>query len=143
MYKYISRDDCYYTDTDSVFLGSPLAEEDISSTVLGKFKLENIIEKGYFIAPKCYAIKLKDHAEIVKHKGAVKEYVDFQWFESLYANPYITKDVKVESSFKVNLQSLQIEHRESLHKLGINLDNPKRELVLSKDMIWIDTRALT
>jgi hypothetical protein len=36
MYKYISRDDCYYTDTDSVFLGSPLAEEDISSTVLGQ-----------------------------------------------------------------------------------------------------------
>ena len=27
MYPYISRDDCYYTDTDSVVLGHPLPEE--------------------------------------------------------------------------------------------------------------------
>ncbi|XP_054789337.1 DNA polymerase-like [Prosopis cineraria] len=40
MYPYISRPDSYYTDTDSVVLGSPLPEEDVSSTELGKFKLE-------------------------------------------------------------------------------------------------------
>lgn len=38
MHPYISRSDCYYTDTDSVVLGSPLPEEEISSTELGKFK---------------------------------------------------------------------------------------------------------
>lgn len=31
MYKYISRSDCYYTDTDSAIDGSPLAEDSISS----------------------------------------------------------------------------------------------------------------
>ena len=36
MYKYISREDCYYTD--SIVLGNPLPEEIISSSVLGKFK---------------------------------------------------------------------------------------------------------
>ncbi|XP_050217566.1 DNA polymerase-like [Mercurialis annua] len=35
MYKYISRPDCYYTDTDSTILGSPLPDEDISSNELG------------------------------------------------------------------------------------------------------------
>jgi hypothetical protein len=35
MYPYISREDCYYTDTDSVVLGQPLPKEVISSSVLG------------------------------------------------------------------------------------------------------------
>ncbi|KAJ1416382.1 DNA-directed DNA-polymerase, family B, mitochondria/virus [Sesbania bispinosa] len=35
MYPYISRDDCYYTDTDSIVIGKPLPEEDVSSTELG------------------------------------------------------------------------------------------------------------
>ena len=41
MYPYISREDCYYTDTDSVVLGQPLPKEMISSSVLGQFKLED------------------------------------------------------------------------------------------------------
>lgn len=45
MHKYISREDCYYTDTDSIVLGNPLPEDLISSSVLGKFKLEDQIKK--------------------------------------------------------------------------------------------------
>ena len=41
MYPQIEREDCYYTDTDSVVLGKPLPEDVISSSVLGKFKLED------------------------------------------------------------------------------------------------------
>lgn len=54
MYPYISRDDCYYTDTDSAILGSTLPEEKISSTEEGKLKLEKFAKKGYFLAPKIY-----------------------------------------------------------------------------------------
>ncbi|KAF3778769.1 DNA polymerase [Nymphaea thermarum] len=36
MYPYISRPDCYYTDTDSIVLGSPLPDNLISSIELGK-----------------------------------------------------------------------------------------------------------
>ncbi|GJY02972.1 DNA polymerase-like protein [Tanacetum coccineum] len=46
MYPYISRDDCYYTDTDSVVLSQPLPEELISSLILGMLKLEDQIVKG-------------------------------------------------------------------------------------------------
>ncbi|KAL5738545.1 hypothetical protein ACOSP7_031306 [Xanthoceras sorbifolium] len=35
MYPYISREDCYYTDIDSVVLGNPLPKEVITSSVLG------------------------------------------------------------------------------------------------------------
>lgn len=36
MYPYISRRDCYYTDTDSVVLASPLPSDEVSSSELGK-----------------------------------------------------------------------------------------------------------
>ncbi|KAK8967818.1 hypothetical protein KSP40_PGU001741 [Platanthera guangdongensis] len=46
MYPYISREDCYYTDTDYVVLRNPLPGECISSVELGKFKLEDKLFKG-------------------------------------------------------------------------------------------------
>ncbi|WOL17415.1 DNA polymerase-like [Canna indica] len=48
MYPFISREDCYYTDTDSVILGKPLPNDMISTNTLGMFKLEDQIVKGYF-----------------------------------------------------------------------------------------------
>ncbi|GJZ65326.1 DNA polymerase-like protein [Tanacetum coccineum] len=55
MYPYISRDDCYYTDTDTVVLSQPFPEELISSSILGMLKLEDQIVKGFFLAPKAYS----------------------------------------------------------------------------------------
>ncbi|KAK9081418.1 hypothetical protein Sjap_026610 [Stephania japonica] len=37
MYPHISRPDCYYTDTDSIVLGSPLSDDFISSYELDYF----------------------------------------------------------------------------------------------------------
>ena len=48
LYPHISRDDCYYTDTDSVVLGQPLPYDEVSSSEIGKLKLEDRIEKGLF-----------------------------------------------------------------------------------------------
>lgn len=78
MYQFISRKDCYYTDTDSVILGSPLEEEFLSSTELGKFKLENKVE---VLAPKSYALKTDDDDPRIQSKGAAKSAVDFEWFQ--------------------------------------------------------------
>lgn len=35
MFPYISRENCYYTDTDSIVVEKMLPDEDISATVLG------------------------------------------------------------------------------------------------------------
>lgn len=48
MYPTISREDCYYTDTDSVFLSEPLPNEMVYSSILGKFKLEQKAMEGAF-----------------------------------------------------------------------------------------------
>ncbi|KAL4553872.1 hypothetical protein LXL04_040146 [Taraxacum kok-saghyz] len=73
MYPYISREDCYYTYTDSVVLSMPLPEEMISSSIIGLFKLEDRIVKGYFLAPKSYYYsneKGKDTLKLKKVKKA-------------------------------------------------------------------------
>lgn len=38
MYPHIARSDSFYTDTDSVVLGSPLPDDWVSSTEIGKFR---------------------------------------------------------------------------------------------------------
>ena len=84
MFPYISREDCYYTDTDSIVIKSPLPEEDVSPTVLGKLKLEKKIKKAIFLAPKAYYIYPSgDDEEIIKHKGAGKAMADREWFETM------------------------------------------------------------
>lgn len=96
MYPYISRHDFYYTDTDSVVLGSPLPEGDISSTLLGKLKLEYIVTKGFFLAPKSSFILTQEGKRIIKHKGLAKSLVNEEWFESQYADISRTKLTPVE-----------------------------------------------
>ncbi|KAI5664282.1 hypothetical protein M9H77_23605 [Catharanthus roseus] len=54
MYPYTSREDSYYTDTDSIVLAHPLPEEIVSPSVLGKFALEDKIIKELFLALKAY-----------------------------------------------------------------------------------------
>lgn len=51
MHPYIDRNDCYYTDTDSLVLGSELPASDISSHELGKLKLEYRVKEEVFLAP--------------------------------------------------------------------------------------------
>ena len=60
MYKYISRSDCYYTDTDLAVLGSKLSDYVVSSNEIGMFKLEYKIQRTIFLAPKSYMLELED-----------------------------------------------------------------------------------
>jgi hypothetical protein len=139
MYKYISRPDCYYTDTDSAILGSPLPEEEVSSTELGKLKLEHIVKRGIFLASKSYLLLTQDGGHILKHKGPAKHSVDETWFESQYADPSLTKQITVVDNFRVSLPTLDIARKEMLLSLGIKLGT-KRDLVYDDNNIWVDTK---
>jgi hypothetical protein len=52
MHPYISREDCFYTDTDSVVISEPLSDERVSASEIGKLKLEYEVLEGIFNAPK-------------------------------------------------------------------------------------------
>lgn len=140
MFPYISREDSYYTDTDSVVLGQPLPEEVLSSSVLGKFKLEDRIMKGYFLAPKSYYYIPIDGKGVLKYKGPAKNLVYPEWFEAQYADPARTEQVQVSSNFKVDWHSLKIRKKDTFVKIGINLRS-KRMPVYHSDL-WVDTEPI-
>jgi hypothetical protein len=58
----------YYTDIDSVYIDRSLSDYMISSKILGKCKLENIINKVIFLAPKMYYLETVDGKIIYKVK---------------------------------------------------------------------------
>ena len=64
----------YYTDTDSWFINKPLPEHMIGNK-FGQFKLENVIKRAVFLAPKVYGFITVDGTEIIKVKGLNKENV--------------------------------------------------------------------
>ena len=138
MYPYISREDCYYTDTDSVVLGQQLPKEVISSSVLGKFKLEDRVMKGYFLAPKSYYYTpIGGGPDINKFKGPAKNLVTKEWFKSQYADPSRTILVPVEANFRIDWNKLNIIKKKTMVRLGLQLET-KRKIVLNR-CVWVDT----
>ena len=141
MYPYISRSDCYYTDTDSVVLGCPLPDDVISSTELGKFKLEYMLKKGIFLAPKSYSILTTNNESIIKHKGPAKGTVNEDWFERQYDDLERMQQITVESNFRIDWNRLDITKMDTIVNLGIRI-NTKRVPIFDKNKIWVDTEPI-
>jgi hypothetical protein len=59
----------YYTDTDSIYINKALPDYMISNTILGQMKLENVLTKAIFLAPKMYYLETIDGKVIYKVKG--------------------------------------------------------------------------
>jgi DNA polymerase elongation subunit (family B) len=84
----------YYSDTDSIYIDRPLDESFISSTILGKLKLENVCKKAIFLSPKVYYLLTEDNEVIYKVKG-LKHEVELTKndFENLiYKNAFLEKN---------------------------------------------------
>src|ERR1700753_46407 len=62
----------YYSDTDSAIIDRPLPSHMVGSA-LGQFKLEHVITRAVFLAPKVYAFINKDGDEIIRVKGITKD----------------------------------------------------------------------
>jgi len=137
MYPYISREDCYYTDTDSVVLGHPLPNAEIDSSVLGKFKLEDRIINGYFLAPKSYFYTSTEGKNVLKFKGPAKNLIKPEWFKAQYKDPSRTEQVSINSNFRIDWPALNVLKKKILVTLGIKLGN-KRIPIYDKD-VWVDT----
>lgn len=140
MYPFISREDSYYTDTDSVVLGSPLPEYFLSEIDLGKFKCEYTVKKGIFLAAKSSNIQTQDGESIIKQKGISNSLVDQEWFESQLEDIERTKESHVTSPFRIQWETFDIEEKTTNVKLGVHLGN-KRNPVF-KNQKWIDTEPI-
>jgi hypothetical protein len=139
MYPHISRDDCYYTDTDSVVLGGQLPVELVSSD-LGMFKKEYHIKKGYFLAPKSYSFIPDKGEKVTKHKGPAKAFISEEWFESQYEDLTRTEQIQYEANFRIDFFTLNIVKKDTLVNLGIK-ESTKRTPVY-RENIWVDTEPI-
>lgn len=140
MYPHIARSDCYYTDTDSVVLGSPISDDLVSSTELGLFKQEYHVKKGIFLAPKSYWLDTEEEGEILKHKGQTKDSMTADWFQKLYDNPSITKQMSIDAYFRIDWKKLCIGKKSLNFKLGGLSQSTKRENVNDANGNWVGTR---
>lgn len=109
--------------------------------VLGQFKLEDRIMKGYFLAPKSYYYITKDGTDVLKFKGPAKNMVQPEWFESQYADPSRTQQVPVEANFRIDWHTLNIRKKDTLVRLGIKPET-KRIPVYQRD-VWVDTNPIS
>jgi len=74
----------FYSDTDSIYIDRPLPEDMVSNTILGKMKLENILNTAIFLAPKMYCLITENDEIIYKVKGLKKGYwINFNRFWKL------------------------------------------------------------
>lgn len=142
MYPFISRDDCYYTDTDSIVLGNPLPDNIISSKVLGLFKLEDKIKEGFFLAPKAYGYISEEDTDVIKFKGAAKHLVDLPWFREQLANPSRRMQVIIKNKFKVDWDKLSVGVKEYDYSLGIK-QNSKRITQPDGDTLPIEVNDMS
>jgi len=62
----------YYSDTDSVVIDKTLPEE-VTAKELEQLKLEHIVKKAVFLAPKVYGLLTESGEEIIKIKGIPHE----------------------------------------------------------------------
>lgn len=93
-YKRIPDNECYYTDTDSVFLAKPLGEDYIGNNQ-GKKKLESVIKEAIFISPKVYGYYNHFKTE-VKIKGFTSDKVSLNELKLLLN---IDNTISIESEY--------------------------------------------
>jgi len=83
----------YYSDTDSAYVDRALPISMVNAKTLGKLKLENVLTKAIFLAPKVYCLETNEEKLIYKVKGlshsielTLKDFEQLLFKESLLQN---------------------------------------------------------
>lgn len=64
--------------------------------------------------------------------------VDYEWFESQYEDIKRTKQIHIESKFRINKHNLNIFKKDTLMNLSIKYGS-KRDPVYDNNKVWVDT----
>jgi hypothetical protein len=110
----------YYQDTDSIVTDKELKKDLISNTILGKFKLEHEIKKGFFIRQKTYyLINEKDEVIIKSSQLKEEEKNDFNqnYFFRVLKGIYNFKIFEIKR-FERNFDTLSLKMRNSIYQVN-------------------------
>ncbi len=125
-FKNNSNFSLYYTDTDSAYIDKPLPDYMISETILGKLKLENILDKAIFLAPKVYSLITELAQHIYKVKGLSHDVIlSHNDFENLLIKESFLK--KLQTKWRKNLSQGNISVLDEVYTLKVTTN--KRKLI--------------
>ena len=112
----------YYSDTDSAAIDRPLPSYMVGAA-LGQFKLEYVVERAVFLAPKVYGLLTTEGKEIVKVKGLTpdisigdldqlliqdsqKVFIQEKWYKDLYEGEITPQQVAYTLKITSNKREL-------------------------------------
>ena len=119
----------FYSDTDSIYINKPLPKYLVGNK-LGLMKLEYVINKAIFLAPKVYGLITDDGQTIIKIKGLTKEATDKLTIALLETLLFVDSKLEVvqDKWFKGIFEG-SISIKETLYTLRATSN--KRELIYS------------
>jgi hypothetical protein len=118
----------YYSDTDSAYFNKPLPDHLVNSKILGKMKLENVLDKAIFLAPKVYYLINKKGNHIYKVKGLNHDIkLTLNDFEQLLNEKSILQ--KFQTKWRKNLSQGHVSVIDEIYTLKVT--NNKRKLIYS------------
>jgi hypothetical protein len=143
-FKNIPGNECYYTDTDSIFLKNKLDPKYLNND-LGGFKLEYEFTEGKFISSKIYKVDIKDVGTKVVFKGLKKDEIDKQFHEEIFDDVInnkfsYTMHVNRQNFFKINFKKLNISYYEN--EISFKFPFMKRKKIFDSNNVWIDTEPI-
>jgi len=129
-FKNNSEYNLYYSDTDSIYIDKALQDDLVNSKILGKMKLENVITKAIFLAPKVYYLETEDGKVIYKVKGLSHEIeLTKNDFENLLCKDAFLE--KLQTKWKKHIEEGNISVIDQLYTLQVT-DN-KRKLIYNEN----------
>lgn len=130
----------FYTDTDSLITDVKLPAHLVHPKEIGKFKLEHVIKKGYFIGDKIYAFKTTNN-EVIKRARSVKSSeLTFNDYIKMYNMKVIKNATKTNVIRDYKKGSVLIKTNKNVI-LNTN-DYFKRQRVFDNKGKWIGTKPL-
>jgi len=132
LHNIISKLKCniYYIDTDAIVVDKPLPKEYLCDRTPGKFKLVTTIEKGIFLAPKCYICIDKEGNKKIAFSGMPALQSNTLTYED-YFDMYKQKKMKVTGKSETSI----------IFKFYDKL-NFGRTPIFDKNKLCIDTKAI-
>jgi len=122
----------YYSDTDSAYIDRVLPDNMVSSTALGKMKLENILDKAIFLAPKVYYLITETGEHIYKVKGLSHDIeLTFDNFEDLLFKDSFLK--RIQTKWRRNLSEGNMSILNEVYTLQVT--NNKRKLIYENNKL--------
>jgi hypothetical protein len=129
----------YYSDTDNIVINKPLPPELVGKE-LGLMKLEHVIKKAVFLAPKVYGLIEDNGNEIIKAKGLTKNTIksikvsDLELLLKKDSSKVFTQEKGYKSLFKSNISVLKTIYT-------IKATSNKRQIIY-KNGIFDSTKPL-